>query len=213
MAVHKGYEMERANRPGDRGFRGTEVPGEVQSRKGLVQRLKGLLQPTKRKFIITGAALVPLVAAVVILNSVYSVALVDGYSMYPTYQSGDLVIINKHQNPEIHNVVTAKVDVYQSGDILKRLSGMPGHTVSPNGREKRLLQQNEYWLASDANRYTGTEGTTDSNDFGPVAREDITGVVVWKTRFAQGLLEDPDVIEQFRQAQVRHKASQAVRTR
>ena len=97
------------------------------------------------------------------------------------------MIINKHQNPEIHNVVTAKVDVYQSGDILKRLSGMPGHTVSPNGREKRLLQQNEYWLASDANRYTGTEGTTDSNDFGPVAREDITGVVVWKTRFAQGL--------------------------
>ena len=205
--------MERTSSPGHRGFRDTEAPGETRSRKGLVQRLKGLLRPTRRKFIIACAALAPLVAAIVILNSVYSVALVDGYSMYPTYQSGDLVIINKHQNPEIHHVVTARVDAYQGGEIFKRLSGMPGHTVSPDGREKRLLQQNEYWLASDANRYTGTEGTTDSHDFGPVAREDITGVLVWKTRFAQSLLEDPDVIEQFRQAQVRHKESQAVRTR
>ena len=196
--------MDRTENPGDRGFR--ETAGgkmrKAQKPTKIGAKLRAAIRPSKMKLILAGAALISLMAGAVALNSMFTLAVVDGYSMYPTYQSGDLVLISKHRDPEIHDTVTARVKAYPQGDILKRLSGVPGSRVMRNGKGNlHLMGENQYWLGSDANRYTGHEGTTDSSDFGPVRRENINGVVIWKTRFAKGILEDKEVVEKFRAAQ------------
>ncbi|MCM3362034.1 signal peptidase I [Niallia sp. MER TA 168] len=52
---------------------------------------------------------------------------VDGESMKPTLQNGDLVLINKFNKPERFSIVIAQLP---SGEkIVKRVIGLPGETV------------------------------------------------------------------------------------
>jgi nickel-type superoxide dismutase maturation protease len=88
------------------------------------------------------------------------VARVQGKSMLPKYQAGDLVLIIKRKNPKRHQVVIAqrpdKLDLL----VIKRVI-----SVTNNG----------YWLQGDNAKFSD-----DSRIFGEVPKELIKGIVLFR---------------------------------
>ena len=164
-----------------------------------------MLKVTKRRLVVAAGAMALLVATIAILKSLFIVAVLDGYSMYPTVLDGEIVVALEHwREQNLHGIVVAELDEFEGLLLLKRMAGIPGSSVRSKGDGPLItLGEDEYWLSSDANHYTGHEGTIDSNDFGPVRREDIKAVLVWRTRLFRGALSEGDVEEKFREAQIR----------
>jgi len=114
---------------------------------------------------------------------------VSGRSMYPTLEGKEIMILNKldkkHERFEIVVVHT------EHGDIIKRVIGLPGETISIenskiyiNGRlikdkygkgttsdyKKTKLSKDEYFVLGD-NR----EDSADSRIYGPINKKNIKG--------------------------------------
>lgn len=74
--------------------------------------------------------------AIVITNLGFGVVQVNGKSMYPTLQDGEIGIVNlikaRTGNIKRFDIVVVKSDYLQE-NIIKRVIGLPGETVEYNG--------------------------------------------------------------------------------
>jgi signal peptidase I len=145
---------------------------------------------------------------------------VSGHSMEPNFQNGDFILTNKIAykmgDPKRGDIVIFKSPKDKSIDYIKRVIGLPGETVELRGgvfyiNNKPLdekydynkpvygesfLHENEpftvpagmYFCVGD-NR----PGSSDSRDFGPIAKEDFIGQAIlryWPVNTA-GMIPHP----------------------
>ena len=128
---------------------------------------------SKRVFIEWGAILAFAVLAAVVLRAfVVQPYFIPSGSMYPTLKVGDKVLVDKlsYHMHGIHrgDVIVFKRpvwDVDTSGnvtDLIKRVIGLPGETISANGGHVYIDGQllNQPWLPKGSTSYTA--------NFGPV---------------------------------------------
>lgn len=130
--------------------------------------------------------------AVIIFQLFWGIAVVNGNSMSPSYEDGDLVLFNKRENPEKNQVVVAYVrdkyvikrivavqgDVITICDNILLINGEEQGSVDSDGddREESItLVEDQYYLMGD-NR----ENSKDSRIYGVVYRCQIIGVVARK---------------------------------
>ncbi len=167
----------------------------------------GLFRPTRRKLTKAAIVLVFTIGTVAAVKSILIVAISEDYSMYPTVMDGEIVVaMERWKEPELRDLVLVEMDGLEDFYLLKRLSGVPGSSVKRNGTGPSLtLGEDEYWLTSSASRYVGHANTRDSNDFGPVGRGNIKGVVVWKSAALRWALAGEDTEARFMQAKDRRR--------
>ena len=68
-----------------------------------------MLKVTKRRLMVAAGAMALLVATIAILKSLFIVAVLDGYSMYPTVMDGEIVVALEHwREPNLHGIVVAE---------------------------------------------------------------------------------------------------------
>ena len=151
--------------------------------------------------------LIPLVVMLSIRTFLVSPIVVDGDSMQPTFESGDVVIIAKRATVERFQLIVFR---HTSADYLmiKRVIGMPGDTLAmqedvlyindvayeePYVFQAPFMthQTENFTLAHIANVSVIPEGhyivlgdyrlkSRDSRHFGLVRAEDVEGVVKWR---------------------------------
>lgn len=140
---------------------------------------------------------------------------VEGNSMLPTYQPGDVLLVDESAYPDLEmGVYVLEVEGEPHNPLIKRLVGMPGRTLS--ARYHRLFSDefevhprtgtkpdtwNEdrpleprWWLreplklGDDEYFFLGDNPpeSRDSRDFGPVNREAAKGRVVWSLKGSHG---------------------------
>lgn len=143
---------------------------------------------------------------VVVIATIYTVvnlatarAIVEGNSMLPNFETGQLVIVNRwvyfFSAPERGDVIVLHNPRNPDEDFIKRVIGLPNETVSirngivyVNGRqllEPYIAQQNfctstcdgDWMLKSDEYFVLGDnrQQSHDSHSFGPVKRSTIVG--------------------------------------
>ena len=152
----------------------------------------------------------------IVINAVTARVRVDGYSMVPTFQGGEFIIVSK---------MTYKFGELSRGDILvfhqprdpdqdyiKRVIGLPGETVWVNNGQVlidgQVLDEPEM---HEAPRYTGSwvvpEGmvfvlgdnrnnSSDSHSWGPLSMNNVIGraVFVYWPFSSLGKIEHPEVV-------------------
>lgn len=109
-----------------------------------------------------------------LLSIWFSPLVVQGKSMEPTLQSGQLVVFKKN----VTTLYRGDVVLIQAGNpfsflIVKRILGLPGEYYMRPGIERAKLGASEYFVAGD----NWTE-SFDSRDFGPVYRRMICGRMI-----------------------------------
>ncbi|MBI4019127.1 MAG: S24/S26 family peptidase [Candidatus Aenigmarchaeota archaeon] len=94
---------------------------------------------------------------------------VQGRSMEPFYRDGDyVVVLTKTAALSVGDTVV----INKGGQsMLKRIAAAPGQNTVPG-----LIKDGEYFVLSD------NPIGTDSRQFGPVKRDEITGKVIWHVR-------------------------------
>lgn len=152
----------------------------------------------------------------IVINAVTARVRVDGYSMVPTFQGGEFIIVSK---------MTYKFGELSRGDILvfhqprdpdqdyiKRVIGLPGETVWVNNGQVLIDGQvlDEPYI-HEAPRYTGSwvvpEGmvfvlgdnrnnSSDSHSWGPLSMNNVIGraVFVYWPFSSLGKIEHPEVV-------------------
>lgn len=98
--------------------------------------MAGRLEPSRRRgtreFFETLAII--LVLAVLIRTFVFESFRVEGYSMLPTLQNGDQVLVNRLAfvmgQPKTGEIIVFRSPVTPNQDWIKRVIGLPGETVS-----------------------------------------------------------------------------------
>ncbi len=162
-----------------------------------------------------------LLAAILFLtiNALSARVRVEGFSMVPTLQDGEFVLVNRlayqmgaHQRGDI--IVFHHPSGQKQEDLIKRIIGLPGDRVRAEGGSIFVngtqLKEEEYTNAPPA--YTGEwvvpEGqlfvlgdnrnnSSDSHQWGFVAFDDIVGkaVVIYWPLNEMLLIEHPDLIK------------------
>lgn len=70
------------------------------------------------------------ICALLFLSNHYRLTVVIGQSMLPNYNTGDLLLVDRHAyretQPQRGDVVVAR---YQNGHVVKRIAGLPGEEV------------------------------------------------------------------------------------
>ncbi len=92
---------------------------------------------------------------------------VTGTSMDPTLVPGDYLVATKARVIRRGALVVLDRPNQPGFELVKRLTAIPGDVI-----EGGVLGPNEYWVVGEA-----ATRSTDSRTFGPVAREDIKGIV------------------------------------
>ncbi len=133
-----------------------------------------------------------IIVVVLIRTFIITPVRVDGSSMYPTLNGGEIMILNKLGKINRLDIVVVKTE--SEDNIIKRVIGMPGETVelkdekiyindeefedtygfgttyNTNSMPKVLLKDDEYFVMGD-NR----EVSLDSRVLGPINKKDIKG--------------------------------------
>lgn len=99
--------------------------------------------------------------------------LVSGASMEPTFYNGNYLVIDEFsyhlRKPKKDEVVVFRYPKEPSKFFIKRIAGLPGETVTVQGQEI-ILDENEYYVLGD-NR----GASSDSRTWGPVREKFIIG--------------------------------------
>lgn len=139
-----------------------------------------------------------------ILSGVQPV-IVQGESMSPSVEHGEIVLYRTKANVNRFDVIVAR----NASDalVIKRVVGLPGDDIAIidghlyiNNEEymetyvdkkntfisntevmRFVLKDSEYFILGD-NR----DNSTDSRDYGPIHRDDIEGVIIQKTGLTEG---------------------------
>jgi signal peptidase I len=98
-------------------------------------------------------------------------ATVDGESMEPALRAGDVVVALRRGTLRPGRVVVLRHPLRPDLEVVKRVRHGPGDPA-PDGRR---LGPGEYWVEGDR-----PERSTDSRSFGPVRRQDVLGIVVFR---------------------------------
>lgn len=140
---------------------------------------------------------------------------VQGNSMLPTYQPGDVLLVDETAGPDDElGVYVLEVEGESHNPLIKRLVGMPGRTMA--ARFHRLFSDDfevhprtgtppdtwntdrrlepRWWLSQplelkdDEYFFIGDNPpeSRDSREFGPVKRESVKGRVVWSLKGSRG---------------------------
>ena len=140
-------------------------------------RTRSVNRPLKVALVIIAALAVIWIILAMIRGNFYEVGMVSGSSMWPTYQSGDAVIVKRGQDTYPKGSVVAAKPEGQSDIVIKRITGVYGdRTPDWPGKHRPRLRPHNYWLSSD-----NPQGSIDSRTFGPVHRDEIMGIVTGKT--------------------------------
>lgn len=96
--------------------------------------MKTSAPPLRRRWLIPALGLICCLA---FLSTHYRLTVVIGQSMLPNFNTGDLLLVDRHAYreaaPQRGDVVVAR---YQNGHVVKRIAGLPGEEVEV--REGRL---------------------------------------------------------------------------
>lgn len=162
-----------------------------------------------------------LLAAILFLtiNALSARVRVEGFSMVPTLQDGEFVLVNRlayqmgtHQRGDI--IVFHHPSGQKQEDLIKRVIGLPGDSIRAengsiyvNGVE---LKEAEYtkdppaytgeWTVSDGELFVlgdNRNNSSDSHQWGAVKYDDIVGkaVIIYWPLNQMKLLEHPDLIK------------------
>jgi len=121
---------------------------------------------------------------------------VDGESMKPTLQNGDLVLINKFNTPDRFSIIIARLP---SGEkIVKRVIGLPGETVQYKNNQLFINNEaiDEVFIPKNKDIYTedytlvgkvpadhlfvlgdNRQFSTDSREIGTIPIESVEGCI------------------------------------
>ena len=119
------------------------------------------------------------ITLLLLLNTfVISISKVDGSSMYPTLNDGDVLIVCKIcstlKHPRLDQIIIIQSKNDDALTFVKRIEGVPGETVStPTGNI--TLNKNQYYALGD-NR----DHSIDSRTYGPIDTSQVLGVVLFK---------------------------------
>lgn len=118
-------------------------------------------------------------------------SVVSGHSMEPAYRNGTVIIVKK-MFFSVNRYDTVTISGIPGGNVVKRIIGLPGETVSINGGIVYVgglplggesgshdcyvweLGDGEYFVMGD-NR----GGSHDSRDYGAVRKDSINGIVIF----------------------------------
>lgn len=116
----------------------------------------------------TGTAVAAVVAWTTVRRRPFRVA-VEGDSMAPTLLPGDQAFAVGGSRPARGDVVVVVHPDRPGYEMVKRLVAIPGDRVGGD----RRLGPDEYWVEGDH-----ADASTDSRDFGPVRRDELTAKVL-----------------------------------
>ena len=96
------------------------------------------------------AEIIPTALIVILLFGViFNISVVNGDSMYPTYKSGDVVLVNSlfYKNPKKNDIITFKLN---NKYYIKRVIGVAGDTVDIDYADGKIIingeEQNEDYI-------------------------------------------------------------------
>ena len=96
------------------------------------------------------AEIIPTALIVILLFGViFNISVVNGNSMYPTYKSGDVVLVNSlfYKNPKKNDIITFKLN---NKYYIKRVIGVAGDTVDIDYADGKIIingeEQNEDYI-------------------------------------------------------------------
>ena len=136
------------------------------------------------------------------INAVSARIRVDGYSMYPTFDNGEFVIVNKlayrWSEPKRGDIIVFHNPRNPSVEYIKRIIGLPGETVTVSGGQVFIngelldepyisedpLYENEWIVPENALYVLGDNrnNSSDSHSWGALPVEYIVGkamLVYW----------------------------------
>lgn len=136
------------------------------------------------------------------INAISARVRVDGFSMNPTLQNGEYILVSrlayKLDTPQRGDIIVFGIPTDQSQDLIKRVIGLPGETVSVrqntvliNGiqlEEPYIAQAPLYsgeWTVPEGNLFVLGDNRNDSKDshqWGLLPMENIIGkalVIYW----------------------------------
>lgn len=169
----------------------------------------------KRFFLDIVETLVLAVVLFVGINAVSARVRVDGFSMRPTLEDGEFVLVSKLSNMfgeyEHGDIIVFHFPLNPEEELVKRIIGLPGDRVSVQNGQVFLngQQLNEPYIAEVPN-YSGEwlvpEGqifvlgdnrnnSNDSKDWGLLPQENVVGkaVLIYWPPPMWGILEHPEV--------------------
>ena len=127
-------------------------------------------QSVKRFFVDLLETIVLAVVLFFAINTVSARVRVDGFSMVPTLQNGEYVLVNRlaYRNslPERGDIIVFASPQVSDLDLIKRVIGLPGDTIRISGGEVRVNNQvlDEPYIAA-APIYTGEWSVPEGNLF------------------------------------------------
>ena len=89
------------------------------------------------------AEIIPTALIVILLFGViFNISVVNGNSMYPTYKSGDVVLVNSlfYKNPKKNDIITFKLN---NKYYIKRVIGVAGDTVDIDYADGKIIINGE----------------------------------------------------------------------
>ncbi|HSM70028.1 MAG TPA: signal peptidase I [Anaerolineales bacterium] len=136
------------------------------------------------------------------INAISARVRVDGFSMNPTLQNGEYVLVNrltyKLNTPERGDIIVFTIPTDQQQELIKRVIGLPGETVSVRQNEvlinDRPLEEpyiaqaplySGEWIVPEGHLFVlgdNRNGSSDSHQWGVLPMENVIGkalIIYW----------------------------------
>jgi signal peptidase I len=136
------------------------------------------------------------------INAISARVRVDGFSMNPTLQNGEYVLVNRlaYQiaTPQRGDIIVFIIPTNQEQELIKRVIGLPGETVSVRQNqvlidgipleEAYIAQAPLYsgeWIVPEGNLFVlgdNRNGSSDSHQWGVLPMENVIGkalIIYW----------------------------------